>query len=39
MVPPDGTGWVVVLEDAKDATGYAALSDESGVIRECKYLE
>ena len=39
IVPPDGTGWVVVLEDANDKTGYAALSDESGIIRECKYLE
>jgi len=39
IVPPDGTGWVVVLEDANDKSGYAALSDESGVIRECKYLE
>ena len=39
IVPPDGTGWVVVLEDANDKTGYAALSDESGLIRECKYLK
>ena len=38
-VPPDGTGWVVLLEDAKDKTGYAALSDERGVIRECKWLQ
>ena len=39
IVPPDGTGWVVVLEDANDKAGYAALSDESGVIRECRYIE
>jgi hypothetical protein len=39
VVPLDGTGWIVVLEDAKDKTGYAVVSDESGVIRECKYLE
>jgi hypothetical protein len=39
IVPPDGTGWVVLLEDAKDKTGYALLSDERGVIRECKWLQ
>jgi hypothetical protein len=39
IVPPDGTGWVVLLKDAKDETGYAVLSDESGVIRECKALQ
>ena len=39
IVPPDGAGWAVVLEDANDKAGYAALSDESGIIRECKYLE
>jgi hypothetical protein len=39
IVPPDGQGWVVLLEDAKDKTGYAALSDERGVIRECKYIQ
>jgi hypothetical protein len=39
IVPPDGTGWVVLLEDVKDKTGYAALSDERGVIKECKYIE
>jgi hypothetical protein len=39
IVPPDGTGWVVVLEDAKDKTGYALVSDETGLIREGKYLE
>jgi hypothetical protein len=39
IVPTDGQGWVVLLQDAKDETGYAVLSDESGVIRECKYLQ
>jgi hypothetical protein len=39
IVPMDGQGWVVLLRDAKDETGYAVLSDESGVIRECKYLQ
>jgi hypothetical protein len=37
-VQPDGQSYVVVLEDAKDKTGYAALSDERGIIRECKYI-
>ena len=39
IVPMDGQSWVVLLRDAKDETGYAVLSDESGVIRECKYLQ
>jgi hypothetical protein len=39
IVPPDGTGWVVLLEDARDKTGYALLSDERGVIRQCKWLQ
>jgi hypothetical protein len=38
-VQTDGQGYVVVLEDANDNTGYAALSDERGIIRECKYLQ
>lgn len=38
-VQPNGQGYVVVLEDAKDKTGYAALSDERGMIRECKYIQ
>ena len=37
-VNADGQGYVLVLEDIADKTGYAALSDERGVIRECKYL-
>jgi hypothetical protein len=39
VVQPDGEGWVVLLEDAKDKTGYAVLSDERGLIKECKYTE
>ncbi len=39
IVPTDGQGWIVLLKDAKDETGYAVLSDESGVIRECKPLQ
>ena len=31
----DGQGYVVSSEDTSDKTGYAALSGESGVIREC----
>jgi len=38
-VNADGQGYVLVLEDTTDKTGYAALSDERGVIRECKYLQ
>jgi hypothetical protein len=37
-VNADGQGYVLVLEDTADKTGYAALSDERGVIRECKYI-
>lgn len=39
IVPTDGQGWVVMLEDTKDKNGYAALSDERGVIWECKPLQ
>ena len=38
-VNADGQGYVLVLEDTTDKTGYAALSNERGVIRECKYLQ
>lgn len=38
-VQADGSGWVVLLEDAKDKNGYAALSDERGIIWECKHLQ
>jgi hypothetical protein len=38
-VQPDGRGFVLVLEDANDKSGFAAVSDERGIIRECKYIE
>jgi hypothetical protein len=34
----DGQGYDVLLEDVTDQYGYAALSDERGIIRECKWL-
>jgi hypothetical protein len=37
-VNTDSQGYVVVLEDTAAKTGYAVLSDERGIIRECKYL-
>jgi hypothetical protein len=37
-VHPDGQGYDVLLEDATDKNGYAVLSDERVVIRECKWL-
>jgi hypothetical protein len=39
IVPTDGQDWVVLLRDAKDETGYAVLSDESGALSECKFLQ
>jgi len=38
-VHSDGQGYDVLLEDATDKDGYAALSDERAVIRECKWLQ
>ena len=38
-VQADGKGWVLLLNDASDKTGFAWVSDESGIIRECKYLQ
>jgi hypothetical protein len=38
-VNADGQGYVLLLEDTADKTGYAALIDERGAIRECKYLQ
>ncbi|SRR5713226_1268255 len=36
----DGQGYDVLLEDETDKEhGYAALSDERGIIRECKWLQ
>jgi hypothetical protein len=38
-VQADGKGYVLLLDDAGDKTGFAWVSDESGVIRESKYLQ
>jgi len=38
-VNTDGQGYILLLEDANDKAGFAALSDERGIIRECKYLQ
>jgi hypothetical protein len=38
-VHTDGHGYDVLVEDATDKNGYAGLSDERGVIRECKWLQ
>jgi hypothetical protein len=35
----DGLGYDVLLEDTTDKGGYAAESDERGIIRECKWLQ
>jgi hypothetical protein len=37
-VHPDGHGYDALFEDKTDKNGYAALSDERGVIRECWWL-
>ena len=36
---PDGESYSVLVEDAADKDGFAFLSDERGVIRECKFLQ
>jgi hypothetical protein len=36
-VAPDGQSYIVFAEDAADKTGFAFLSDERGIIRECKF--
>jgi hypothetical protein len=38
-VHADGRGYDVLVEDAGDKNGYAGLSDERGIIRECKWLQ
>jgi hypothetical protein len=38
-VQADGKGYVLLLNDASDKTGFAWASDESGIIRECKSLQ
>jgi hypothetical protein len=34
----DGHGYDALLEDLSDKNGYAVVSDERGIIRECKFL-
>ena len=36
-VSPDGRSYIVFVEDAEDKTGFAFVSDERGIIRECKF--
>jgi hypothetical protein len=38
-VQADGKGYVLLLDDSDDKTGFAWVSDESGVIRQCKALQ
>jgi hypothetical protein len=38
-VQTDGKGYVLLLDDASDKTGFAWVSDESGIIRQCKSLQ
>ena len=38
-VQADGKGYVLLLNDASDRDGLGWVSDDSGIIRECKYLE
>lgn len=38
-VQADGKGYVLLLEDSNDKTGFAWVSDESGIIRQCKALQ
>lgn len=36
-VAPDGRSYIVFAEDATDKIGFALVSDERGIIRECKF--
>lgn len=36
-VAPDGQSYIVFVEDIADKTGFALVSDERGIIRECKF--
>jgi hypothetical protein len=38
-VQTDGKGYVLLLDDASDKTGFAWVSDERGIIRQCKSLQ
>jgi hypothetical protein len=37
-VQADGKGYLQLLEDTSDKTGIAWVSDERGILRQCKYL-
>lgn len=37
-VQSGGKGYLALLEDTSDKGGFAAVSDERGVIRECRYI-
>ena len=39
IVAPDGQSYVLVVEDATDKSGFALVSDERGMMRECKYVQ
>ena len=38
-IHPDGRGYDILVEDTNDQSGYAALSDERAIIRECHWLQ
>jgi hypothetical protein len=38
-VQTDGKGYLLLLNDVGDKTGFAWVSDESGLIRQCKALQ
>lgn len=38
-VRSDGKGYVLLLSDSTDKTGFGWVSDESGLIRQCKALQ
>ena len=38
-VNADGRGYSVLIEDIQDKHGFAFVSDERGIIRECKYTD
>jgi hypothetical protein len=38
-VQTDGKGYVLLLDDASDKTGFGWVSDERGIIRQCKSLQ
>ena len=38
-VQSDGKGYILLLADTRDKTGFAWVSDESGIIRHSKYIQ